>query len=58
MIKGYDQILTVTKETQTISMSLIEKQNESGIMFNERLLVLVHSQFLGYISKVKMSDQP
>ena len=39
-------------------MSIVEKENESGIKFNERLFVVLHGQFFGYISQVKMNEDP
>ena len=37
-------------------MTIAEKENESGIKYNERLFILVHDEFIGYISKVKITD--
>lgn len=39
-------------------MSIVEKENESGISYNERLFILVHDSYFGYLSKVKINEQP
>ena len=55
MVKALTEIVTVEKEDSLISMSVVEKENESGIKFNERLFVVLHGQFFGYISQAKMN---
>lgn len=39
-------------------ISVLEKENESGIMFNQRIFFLLSGHHIGYLSEVKMSETP
>ena len=58
MVKALTEIISVDIGENLVSMSVVEKENESGFKFNERLFIVVHGVFFGYMSKVKMNDSP
>lgn len=39
-------------------ITIAEKENESGIMFNDRLFFLLSTQHIGYISSFNINDKP
>lgn len=39
-------------------LTIAEKENESGIMFNDRLFFLLSVQHIGYISSFNINDKP
>lgn len=57
LVKAYNEIVSVKIGEDIVSMTIAEKENESGLKFNERLFILVHSQYFGYISKVKINEE-
>jgi hypothetical protein len=39
-------------------VSIVEKENDSGIMFNDRVFFLLPGRHIGYLSEVKLDDPP
>ncbi len=37
-------------------MSIVEKENDSGILFNDRIFFLLQDRHIGYLSEVKIDD--
>lgn len=48
-------ITPLTKDNQQYFFSLVEKENESGILFNERLFYLHASKCIGYFTSTKQA---
>lgn len=53
-----DIIIETDRALDKYYLSIVEKENDSGIFFNERILFLLAGQHLGYLSKVDLSQKP
>ena len=55
MKKGLSQILS---DGRGLRISIVEKESDMGLTYNERLLVLREGDCFGYISKFLPSEKP
>lgn len=53
-----DIIVETERAHERYYLSIVEKENDSGILFNERILFLLEGQHLGYLSKINMNQKP
>ncbi len=63
IIKRMQHAKTLIVETERANraryyFSVAEKENNSGILFNERLFFLMSGQHIGYMSQVHLHQRP
>jgi hypothetical protein len=58
MKEAKEEIVEVAYKEALYYVSILEKENDSGIMYNERLFFLLPEKYIGYISDVKADDPP
>lgn len=55
MKKALKEILPLTRGGLRYQVSIAEKENDTGLMWNQRLLFLLEGQHLSYLSEIKLS---
>lgn len=58
MKKAKSEIVETGRANSKYYLSVLEKENDSGIMFNERIFFLLSGQHIGYLSDIKSSEAP
>lgn len=58
MKRAKTEIITTYRGQLKYFLSVLEKENDSGIFFNERLFFLLSGQHIGYMSDTKMGESP
>jgi hypothetical protein len=58
MKRAKAEIITTHRGQFKYFLSILEKENDSGIFYNERLFFLLSGQHIGYMSDIKMGESP